>query len=160
MRPLLRKIERWVDRLIMPALFAIVVIVVLEVFFHDFAHEHHFWIEVTDILVILVFGTDLSFKFHRASGWEGFLRKYWMEIIAVIPVFLVFRVMDLIRFSLQSFELGQHILHLVERSGRFAAFFRSGELSRSTRFAGFIRGFTRLPRFAMAAHFFESPDEV
>jgi len=154
-----KSLELWADRLIMPALLAIVVIVILEIFFYDIAHQYHFWIEFVDVIVIGIFCVDLSFKFQRARSWEGFVRKYWLEIIAVIPIFLIFRLAEIVRFSMQSFEIGQHILHLVERSGRFAAIFRSAEFSRSVRFAMFIRGFSRLPRLAMAAHFFEEPGD-
>lgn len=159
MRPVLEKIELWTDRLIVPALLAVLFIVVAELFFPDFAHDVHSEIVLLDNIVIGIFVIDVLFKLHRASTWRGFLRNHWLEVIAIMPFFLVFRLVEGIFIATDIVDLGQHTAHLAEgaRSGRLAELFRSPELTRSSRFAGVMRAIARTPRFAKAAEFFESP---
>lgn len=153
----LEKIEAWTDTLIGPALVVIFVVVILEVFFPDVAHHYHSYILLADRTSIGVFVVDLSFKFKRASDWEGFIKDYWLEIIAVFPVFLVVRIFEILAF-LRAGELGQEIVHLVTRSERLAALARGSELSRSARVGSVLKGLARTPRLAKAAKFYESPD--
>jgi len=160
MRPVLEKIEKWADRLIVPALLGVLFIVLVEIFFTDFAHDIHGQIVLLDNVVITIFVVDLAFKVHRASTWEGFFRNHWLEVIAILPFFLVFRIVEGIFIAADLVDIGQHTAHLAEgaRSGRIAEFFRSSELTRSTRFSRLIRAISRTPRFAKAAEFFESPE--
>ncbi len=160
MHPYLEKIEHVADALVVPALLVVLVIVVLELFFTETAHHYDAWINFADLMVILVFAVDLSFKFHRASTWEGFLKGHWLEIIAITPLFYFFRIVEVLRIP-SAAELGQEGAHLAEgaRSGRFTAMFRSSEMARSTRFGRFVRFFSRAPRFAKAAEFFKHPKE-
>lgn len=156
----MEKTEKVVDKMIVPALLAVLVIVVLELFFTETAHHYDELINMADLAVIGIFAVDLSFKYHDASTKEGFLRSHWLEIMAITPLFLVFRVFETLRvFS--SAEIGQEAAHLAEgaRSGRFSNFFRSSELARSSRFGRFVRVITRSPRFAKAAEFFRHPNE-
>jgi hypothetical protein len=158
MNRFLEGVERWSDRLVGPALVVIVAVVVLELFFPDFAHHYHKYILVADYAAILVFVFDLSFKFRRATTWEGFLKDYWLEIIAIFPVFMVVRVFEFLAF-LRTGELGQEVLHLFTRSERLVALSGGTELSRSARITSLTRGMARTPRLAKAAEFFKHPDE-
>jgi hypothetical protein len=161
MHPYLKKIERITDALIVPALLAIFVIVILELFFSELAHDIHGIIALTDNIAITIFVVDVLFKFRRASTWEDFLKNHWLEVIAVMPFFIVFRLVEGIFIAIDIVDIGQHTAHLAEgaRSGRFAEFFKTSELGRSTRFGRFLRAFSRTPRFAKAAEFFRHPDE-
>lgn len=160
MHPVLEKIEKITDALVLPALLAVLVIVILELFFTETAHHYDTWINFADFVIILIFTVDLSFKFHRASTWEGFLKGHWLEILAITPLFYMFRFLEVFRVPGVA-EVGQETAHLAEgaRSGRFSTFFRSSEMARSTRFGRFIRFLSRSPRFAKAAEFFKHPDE-
>ncbi len=148
------------DFLVVPALLVVLVIVVVELFFTEIAHHYDVWINMADTAVIAVFAIDLSFKWRRATEWEGFVRKHWLEIIAITPFFYVFRVFELVWVA-STAEIGQETAHLAEgaRSGRLTQFFRSAEATRSARFGRFIRFFSRAPRFAKAAEFFKHPGE-
>lgn len=160
MHPYLKKVESITDVLIIPALLAVLVIVILEFFFTETAHHYDTWINFADTVIILIFIVDLSFKFNRASTWEGFLKEHWLEIIAILPLFYVFRFVEVLRLA-STAELGQEGAHLAEgaRSSRFSEFFRSSNAARSSRFGRFIRFFSRAPRFGKAAEFFKHPDE-
>lgn len=157
----LEKLERITDALIVPSLLLILIIVVLELFFTKTAHHYDTWINMADTVVISVFVVDLSFKFHRASNWEGFLKNNWLEIIAITPLFYVFRFVEALRLA-STAEIGQEGAHLAEgaRSSRFTSYFRSANIARAPRFGRFIRAISRAPRFAAAANFFEHPDHA
>lgn len=161
MHPYLEKIEGITDALIVPALLAILGIVVLELFFTEVAHHYHGFIAILDNIIIAVFVIDLAFKLNHATTVEGFLKSHWLEVIAIMPFFLVFRLVEGIFIAADLLDLGQHTAHLAEgaRSGRLAEIFRSPELSRSTRFGRFLRAFSRSPRFAKAAEFYRHPNE-
>jgi len=157
-----RKAEKITDKLILPSLLAVFAIVVLEIFFTEAAHHYDNWINLADTVVITIFIADIGFKFQHATTIEGFVRGHWLEIIAIMPFFLFFRVIEGIFIATDLLDLGQHTAHLAEgaRSGRFTQVFRSSELARSTRFGRFIRVFSRAPRFAKAAEFYRHPNET
>ena len=149
----------WADRLVGPALLVILVVILLEIFLPDLAHRYHTAILVADYSAIGVFAVDLGFKFQRASEWENFLRKYWLEIIAIMPGFIIFRVLDTLFVITRSAELSQDAIHLATRSERLAALAGGGELSRAARFERSMVGLARTPRLARAVDFFKPSDE-
>jgi hypothetical protein len=155
----LERIEEVVDHLIVPSLIVVLFIVVVGLFFQNFYAQYKYTLNLIDNVVISIFVIDLGFKIYRATDWEGFLREHWLEVLAVMPAFLVYRVIEGLFIALEYVEKGQHMAHLLEgaRSGRFATFVRSGGVTRSERLAGFIRGISRSPRLAKAADFYESP---
>lgn len=160
MHPILKKIEKIADKLIVPALLLVLVIVVLELFFTETAHHYDVWLNFADFTVITIFVVDLSFKLHRASTWEGFLRGHWLEILAIMPFFYFFRIFEVFAVA-STAEIGQETAHLAEgaRSGRFTEFFRSSNIASSTRFGRYVRVLTRAPRFGRAVEFFKAPEE-
>jgi hypothetical protein len=153
------KLHDVTDMLIGPALVIILIVILLEIFMPDLAHDYHTAILVADYSAIAVFVVDLSFKFKRASEWENFLRDYWLEIIAIMPGFIVFRVLDTFFVITRSAELSQDAIHLATRSERLAALAGGGELSRVARLERVSLGLTRTPRLARAVDFFKPPGE-
>lgn len=159
MRHWLEYLEETVDKLIIPSLVAVAGIVFIELFFKEIAYSFHTQIAIIDNLVISIFVVDVGFKLHRATNWEGFLREHWLEIVAVVPFFLAFRLLEGLFIALNTIEKGQHVAHLAEgaRSSRFAVYFSGPEVARSTKLGRLFRGIARSPRLAKAAEFFESP---
>lgn len=144
------------DNLVGPALVVILFVILFEIFLPDLAHRYHTAILVADYAAITVFVIDLSFKFKRASEWENFLRNYWLEIIAIMPGFIVFRILDTFFVITRSAELSQDAIHLATRSERLAAL-TGGELSRVARLERVSLGLARTPRLAKAVDFFKPP---
>lgn len=164
MHIVLHKIEVIVDRLIPPLLAALLVVIVGELFFtHQFEWYKHYadWF---DGFVVLIFAADLGFKYSRVRKLPQFVRKYWLEIIATIPFFLVFRMFELFRLT-EFAERGQAIAHeavAAEKVEREAAVIvkeaaRAGEVSRTARMINTFRAVSRFPRFIKAMPFFEKP---
>lgn len=160
MRKYLEKFEGLIDKLILPSLIVVFFIVVTGLFFRDFYSKYKSTIAILDNLVIGIFVIDLGFKVYRAKEWENFLKEHWLEILAVMPAFVFYRLIEGILISIEYVEKSQHIGHLLEglRSGRFTAFLREGRLTRSERLAKFIRPISRSPRLAKATNFYESPE--
>jgi len=154
------KAEKLVDKLILPSLVAVFVIVIVGLFFQDFYSQYKYTINFLDNIVISIFVMDLGFKVYRAKEWDNFLREHWIEILAVTPAFMFYRLIEGIFIAIEYVEKSQHIAHLLEglRSGRFAALFRSSEVARSERLARFIRPLSKSPRLAKALKFYESPE--
>jgi hypothetical protein len=149
------RIHSWTDRLIGPALLIILIVILLEIFLPDLAHHHHTKILVADYAAITVFVFDLGFKLRRASEWKGFLKDYWLEIIAIMPGFVVFKVLDTIFVITRSARLSQDAIHLATRSERLAALAGGSELTRAARFERVMLGIARTPRLARAKDFFK-----
>jgi len=153
-----RKVELFFDKLIAPALILLLFYVIVDVFFTEFKYRHEPYFLFLDLTIISVFVGDLSFKFKRAANWKGFLKDEWLEILAIVPFFWIFRFIEsVVRVG----ELAQEIIHLFARGGRlvrlFAAFGLTG--TRSKRFADFIERVTRSRRFEEASKFFRHPNE-
>ena len=187
MKRWMHKIEVLVDKLIPPALIVLLVVIVLELGFSEFVEHYHLhpYILAADYAIISLFFIDLVFKWMRTRHLPKFLRKYWLDILAVFPFFLLFRMFELAAgaFSFAVSESAQTIQAIVheglevEKEG--ARLLREGEkfvkegsrvareaeklskLSRSSRFMRFLRPILRLPRFIKAIprmiHFYEKP---
>ncbi|MBW2965128.1 ion transporter, partial [Candidatus Woesearchaeota archaeon] len=154
---------------------------------HDMVEQYHLeiWIIIADYIVISVFVLDLVFKWMRTRHLPKFLRKYWLDILAVFPFFLLFRLFEMFAGVFgtavsEGTKTAQNILHEsleVEKEGAKIAreaekFIKEGsrvgqeaeklsKLSRSSRFMRFLRPILRLPRFFKAAPnvlpFYEKP---
>ncbi len=155
------KIEVAVDKLIPFLLAVLVVLIVLDLFFPEIIEPYHLYVEIADYIIIAFFIVDLTFKFIRTKNAPKFLKKYWIEIIAVLPVFVVARIVEeMIGLFVAAEDITrvQRIVHgtvEVEEEGKRVA----AEMGRSGRFGRFIRPFARFPRFAKAFGFYKHPNK-
>ncbi len=160
----LHKIEVLVDRLIPPVLATLLAVIVGEIFFSHQFEWYGRYADWFDSFVILVFAADLGFKYSRIRKIGTFARKYWLEIIATIPFFLAFRLLEFLKFT-EVVEKGQVLAHeaiAVEKVEREAAVIvkeasQAGEASRTARMLKTFRALSRLPRFIKVLPFFEKP---
>ncbi len=69
---------------------------------------------VFDIIIIFFFSVDLIFKWFRVKNARIFIELYWIDIIAVLPFYLVFRIYreisGLLKFG-EGIETGQKLAH-------------------------------------------------
>ena len=54
-------------------------------------------IQLTNDIITLIFGIELSLRFLAAPSKKRFFREYWLDLIAVLPLFRVFRAARIIR---------------------------------------------------------------
>src|SRR3989344_6612397 len=87
-------VEVFVDKIIPLLLLVLLGILVIEIFFHELAVKYHLYIEIVDYFIILGFILDLIFKYLRIKNIPKFLKSSWLEIIAIFPFFLVFRLFE------------------------------------------------------------------
>lgn len=172
MKKWLHKIEVAVDRLIPFMLVLLLAVIVLELGFSRFVDEHRLgiYLEIADYTVIAVFVLDLGFKYVRIKPFAKFLKKSWLDILAVFPFFLVFRLAEGIigavstAFS-ETAKVMQSIFHesveaetvVTEVEKIVKEGEKIGKASRSARFTRFLRPILRLPRFLKAVPFYEKP---
>lgn len=166
MHPLLKKLEHFTDRIIPYLLALLAIILIAEFFFKDIAFAYHNFITTADLIIVLFFSIDLGFKFNRVRKIKLFLKKYWLDIIAVFPFFLFFRLVEEIFFLFKlSPELseGQKFFHIGLETEKLAKEERAlrelAELQKETRLTRtrlFAR-FFRLPRLIKVFPFYEKP---
>ncbi len=155
MRLWLHKVEKLVDRIIPPLLLLLLAVIIGELFFAEEFEPYGRQVEYFDIFLISLFAVDLGFKFHRVRKIRKFVRTYWIEIIATIPFFLVFRFIEFFRFE-GLVEQGQRFAHeageveKLEREGAAIAK-EAGRVLRS------FRIIARFPRFLKVLPFHEKP---
>ncbi len=117
MKKWLHKIEMLVDKAILPTIAVLLVIIVLELFFRETAEHYHTVISIADYIIIGIFVLDLVFKYLRVRQIPLFIRTYWLDILAVFPFILLFRVFEGVyglfaaAESLQTFGNLQSVFH-------------------------------------------------
>jgi hypothetical protein len=158
-------IERLVDYLIPPSLVVLLGIIIIELFFHDIADTYHTLVITLDYIVVGIFVFDLYFKYQRIRNVEKFLKEAWLDILAVFPFFLLFRIFGPLLFisdiskeakevqlifheSLELSKSGSKIVKEAELAGK---------LSRTRMLTAAFRSIGRAPRFLKAMPFFERP---
>lgn len=161
LKPFWFSVELLVDRLI-PYLLVILLIIVFLDLFTDYLLVFAFEIEVFDIFIIVVFGLDLIFKYLWAKGQKGFIRKYWIDILAIIPFFLVFRLAEGILLATEEAGIRvQRLVHLGAEAEKEVVVLTEAEklekLSRLSRIQKILRPVSRSPRFMKAFSFYEHP---
>jgi len=88
-------LEIFVDKLVPYVLLFVLVVFVGGFVFPEFFHPYEQTIFYLDIILVTgILGLDLSFKYSHAKKHEGFLRKHWIEVLAIFPFFLFFRVFE------------------------------------------------------------------
>ncbi len=169
MKEWLRKLEVFVDKFIPYLLVLLIFIIVMELFFHDVAEQYRYHINLLDGFIVLVFILDLYFKYQQTKNVPKFVRKYWLEILAVFPFYLVFRFVETTLGFLEVsgvIKQGQNILHSgVEIEKEVAVIGRevveAEKLEkigvRSRAIARTFRTVSRTPRLVAAAQFYEEP---
>jgi len=137
------KLENSVDASIPYLVLLLVGVVALELAAPDVAHTP--LVQAVDALVIAVFVVDLLLKYARHEEVEHFIKKYWIDIIAVFPFFLFFRSLSGILAFLKlehgvfaGVQTSLHALAGISRGGAGAA--------RATYAARLVRVVPRIPR--------------
>jgi len=130
-------------------------LIIGEIFFAQKVEPFSVYVSIIDGIIIAIFIVDLGFKYVRTKDIPKFFKKYWMEIIAVFPAFLVVRIIEefVIIANLEgSLALSQEALEVEARAGTRA--------SRLHYFSRFVMPLARLPRFLKAFKFYERPSWI
>ncbi|MBI5797295.1 hypothetical protein HZA98_00135 [Candidatus Woesearchaeota archaeon] len=158
-------IEGAIDRLVPIAVLLLLVIILLEFFGGEFTETYRLYIDIADYIVLGIFVLDLFFKYLRARSFKDFMKNSWLDIIAIFPFFLVFRVFEsfLIVAELpQRVNQFQLLLHTgTEISQETAKIIQeaeeAGKISRVKTILRMFRGLEDSPRIIKAIAFYEHP---
>ncbi len=159
MKKWMHKAEKIVDDAIPVLLFLFVLVVALEIFFPEEAEPLQNHIDIFDTLVIGVFIADLFFKYQRIRNFPKFVKKYWLEIFAIVPFYLVFRLFEYLQL-VQFAERGTKFINETRFMRGPALMIREAQkaegLSRTAKLLQF-KPLVRLTRLLAAIPFFEKP---
>lgn len=143
------KIERFNSRLILPAIIVLLVIIIVELFFHSENPAFNLTVQVLDYLVITVFVIDLIFLAIKARSTSFFFKHYWLDILAIFPFNLVFTAVNQIFRTItvtEQLAFGQSIIHEGLEAEK--------EISKSSKIARTIRFIARPIRILTKSRLF------
>lgn len=161
----LKKLEFLTDKVIPYSLILLMGVIIINLFFENLAEHYHVELLIADNLVVLIFILDLIFKYIRIKPFKTFLKKSWLDILAVFPFVLVFRFVevfaDVFLFT-STLKEGQSILHQTLELEKEAVHIiqeaeRAKTLSRTSRFFRLFRPIAKIPRLVKAVSYFEKP---
>lgn len=69
------------------------------------------WVTIADYFIVGIFILDLSFKWTHTKNITTFVKLYWIEILAVFPFYLLFRVYQDMAALGESVGQAQRIAH-------------------------------------------------
>ena len=88
--PFALKVEKFIDYAIPPLVLLLGILILLE-FIHGF-EEYSYLISMFDYVIVAFFVVDLIFKWYHTRKLVPFIKHYWLDILAVFPFYLTFRV--------------------------------------------------------------------
>jgi len=128
------KVEHYNSKLITPALVVLLVIIIVELFFHVENPTAELVLKIGDALVITVFIIDLIFLAKKARSMKFFFKNYWLDILAVFPFVIFFNLLESVYrivLATEQLTIGQAILHeTVEASKSAKVLAKSGKVVR------------------------------
>ncbi len=104
--------------------------IMTEFLYPELVEPYALYLRLLDTGVITLFIVDLAFIYRRSSSINVFVRQNWIDIIAAIPFFIVFRMFQgaALAFSL----VARGAAETVTEAGRFSRFARP--VARTPRF--------------------------
>lgn len=142
MNKFFKKINKAINKLMPFALVLLLILIILEIFLpENILHNNSVKLafEFIDIIIVEIFVIDLIFLYVKSKDIRFFFKNYWLDIIAVFPFGLVFRVAErffMIGLEAERLLIGQKVLHEVSRSEKLLKFIT--ELSKEIRLLRFI----------------------
>jgi hypothetical protein len=174
MKKVLKDIEMIIDASIPYLVILLLFIIITPFVAEDFYHHYESLFHSLDYMIIAIFALDLIFKYVRIRKFKPFLKKYWLDILAVFPFYLIFRIFEESYLFLRAGEQlteSQPFLHIVANINEAPKLFsETAEIQKITRetealgkirrvnFLGrFARPIARSPRILKAAAYYEEP---
>ncbi len=159
MKAWMHKTEKIVDAAIPVLLIVFLFVIAVEIFFPQEIEPFKNHIDIFDTTLILLFALDLFFKYQRMMNFPKFIKKYWLQIIAIVPFYAVFRVMEYLQLAELASKGGQFVNEtqfvrgpalLIREAQKAEGISRTQNLLR-------FKPLARLPRLLEAIPFFEKP---
>jgi hypothetical protein len=142
----LHRLEFLIDQLVPPMFIALLILIIGQLFFLRQFQAYMDYATIIDWIVVSVLVIDLIFKYIRKQSKREFLRRYWLEILAVLPFFLIFRVAE---FLFPAF-------YTILMAGQAGISLEAAQLGRTSKMVSMLK-LLGLSGYSRAAHFFEKP---
>lgn len=158
MKRILDKLEVVVNKII-PYLIIILLIILVLDFTTDYIKKYHLLVAAFDVFVVSAFVIDLIFKYNHLKNKKKFVRLYWLDILAVFPIYLLFRAyatLAKIFLERQITQLQQvtHVAVTIEREAavleKEAMLAKEAKLAKFNIFGRILRAVQRLLRLIAA----------
>lgn len=168
MKPFL-KTEYFVDKSIPYLILLLTGIIVIDIFFKEAAHNYHTELYIADTVIVAFFVIDIIFKYNRVRNVPKFLSLYWLDVLAVFPFLLLFRLFEeIILISESSVSIVKNLFHIgitmeeeVAAEAKMAKAAKTAELIAKEGRIGlaekFFKPLRRLPRLFKGLSFYEHP---
>ncbi|HLC81337.1 MAG TPA: hypothetical protein VJH68_01650 [Candidatus Nanoarchaeia archaeon] len=164
MKPATRKwwwyIEHYNSKLLPPALVILLFVILFELFVHVENKLLLTAVHLLDIFVIVIFIIDLVFLAIKTKNAQLFLKRYWLDILAVFPFVFAFRLFNVAYRSIfvtEQLAISQAVFHETLEVGkevsREARIVREG--TEAGRFVRTSRVVARAARFVAKSRLFK-----
>ncbi len=157
------RFEIFIDKMVPYALMFVLVHMIVNLFFNEVIYQHEeLLIFLEFFLITFVLGFDVLFKYRRSVNKKYFLKHHWLEIFAVFPFMMIFRLFEeaylITRITpIESVASTQVVLHEMRGVSSGARVVRDAELAGRVSRVGMFSKLTRIPAFIRGAIFFEHP---
>ncbi len=158
------RFEIFIDKMVPYALMFVIAHMILNLFFVEVIHDYEdLLIFLEFFLITFVLGFDVIFKYRRSRSKKYFVKHHWLEIFAVFPFMLIFRIFEeaylITRLAPVEVPVAstQTALHEVKGVSSSARIIRDAELAGRASRVGMFGKVARIPAFIRGAIFFEHP---
>ncbi|MBU0461124.1 MAG: hypothetical protein KJ574_00915 [Nanoarchaeota archaeon] len=86
------RLESFVYKSVPWLIIALVILLLFELFI-KLDDTQLLCLELINFVIILMFAIDLYYLYKKSPDWKHFVKHYWPDIIAIIPLTLIFRIM-------------------------------------------------------------------
>jgi len=143
-----KKVNKIVNKVLPYTLILLLIIIIAEMFF-DIQNENIILaIKISDGFIIAVFVLDLAFLYYKSKNLIFFFKNYWLDILAVLPLGLMFRVGEnifKIGAEAEKIFIGQRVLHEVAQAEKLIKF--TSKLEEGAKIFRFLEEFAKVFRF-------------
>lgn len=154
----LKEVELVVDISIPYLLILLTFLIIIEFSLTGAAEKYSLFFDISHGVIIFIFVLDLIFKYQRTRTLKQFFTHYWLDILAVFPFYLVFRLFEQLTLLFRFSELAQEsqkILHEGLEIERVVAKEAQEAEKGSKLLPRFLRALQRSPRLLKARVFFK-----
>lgn len=123
-------IESLVDRVVPFSLVVLFASVLSQFLYPEVLSPYETYLSFIDWSIIFLLVVDLVFKFRKATSTRKFLRRYWLEIVAVLPFVVIIRTFQGVALSVEFLTKGALMIPVGSQA-----------------FLRFLRPMARFPRF-------------
>ncbi len=93
-------------------------------------HQFETTLVIFDGIVVFFFVTDLIFKWFKVKNATKFIKLYWIDLIAVFPFYLAFRLVSEVS---QLFKLGSEVSETAQKIAHESILIKETELLKEAR---------------------------